>query len=70
MIQDIEKFKHEMLTYGYQENVDYKILENSESTIILEFNNVDPFDDFVTIHELIHDFDEGSVKSSGLPCGC
>jgi len=66
VIKDIEGFNHDMLTYGYKKGVDYKILENTESTIILELTNIDPFEDFVTIHELIHDFDKKAMYEASF----
>ncbi|MHA1285998.1 MAG: hypothetical protein ACTSPB_01220 [Candidatus Thorarchaeota archaeon] len=61
MIQDIEKFKKEMLEWGYQEDVDYKIIVNTESSITLELINIDPMEEIVTIHETIHNCDPNSI---------
>ena len=56
MIKDIEGFKQELLEYGYRIGVEYSILEHDETGITIEFKNLDPFEEFVTIHEGLHDF--------------
>lgn len=61
MIKDIEKFKGELLEWGYEEGKDYTIWQNDEYAITIEFYNMDPLEEICTLNEVINDFDKESI---------
>ena len=54
---DLEEFKQEMFEWGF----DFSIIQNDEDSITLELINVDPLEDFITIHEIIHAHEKNHV---------